>query len=94
MVEHLPENAAFVFAARGGREFTGWDTSAYLLAHLIDSVNLNTWALAAANAKREPAKPKPFERPGQRKRNLRAAESMIRNHPHAMPIPEYRMPEL
>jgi hypothetical protein len=93
MVEHLPENSAFVIAARGGREHTGWDTTAYLLACLIDSVNMTTWAVSSQNAKRKPNKPKPFERPGERKRKSRVAESMIRNNPHAMPIPEYRLPK-
>lgn len=93
MIEHLPESASFVTAVRGGRDFNGWDTNAYLLACLIDSVNTTTWAISAQNAKRKPARPKPFERPGQHKRNIRAAETLIRNNPHAMPIPEYRMPK-
>ncbi|MQS39926.1 hypothetical protein [Streptomyces katsurahamanus] len=93
LIEHLPENSAFTTAIRGGREFAGWNTSAYLLAALIDSVNLTTWAVSAQNAKKRPTRPKPFERPGQRKRNVRAAESMITNNPHAMPIPEHRLPK-
>ncbi|MFI8452168.1 hypothetical protein [Streptomyces erythrochromogenes] len=93
MVEHLPEGSAFIVAARGGRDHTGWDTTAYLLAALIDSVNMTTWAVNAQNAKRKPSKPKPFERPGTRKRNVRAAETLIKNNPHAMPIPEYRLPK-
>ncbi|QPB09699.1 tape measure chaperone [Streptomyces phage Shaeky] len=92
-IEQLPEGSAFVTAVRGGREHTGWDTAAYLLACLIDSVNMTTWAVNAANAKRKPSKPKPFERPGQRKRNMRAAESMIKTNPRAMPIPEHRLPK-
>lgn len=90
-VEHLPEDSAFVVAVRGGREHMGWGTTAYLLACLIDSVNMTTWAVSAANAKRKPSKPKPFERPGQRKRSVRAA-AMIKNNPRAMPIPEHRLP--
>lgn len=93
MVEHLPENSALVVSVRGGREHTGWDTTAYLLACLIDSVNMTTFAVSSQNAKRKPNKPKPFERPGQRKRKIRAAESIITNNPHAMPIPEHRMPK-
>ncbi|MFJ8394389.1 hypothetical protein [Streptomyces sp. NPDC094144] len=93
LIEHLPEDSAFVAAVRGGREFTGWDTSSYLLAALIDSVNMTTWAIGSQNAKRKPAKPKPLERPGKRKRYIRAAEKMIHNNPHAMPIPEYRLPK-
>ncbi|WP_415940393.1 hypothetical protein, partial [Streptomyces sp. 039-1] len=93
LVAHLPETSAFVTAARGGREHTGWDTSAYLLAALIDAVNTNTWITSAQNAKRKPPRPALFERPGQRQRNTRVAESMIRNNPHAMPIPENRRPK-
>lgn len=92
MVRNLPEDSAFVIAVRGGREHTGWDTVAYLLAALIDSVNMTTWAVRAQNAKRPPHKPKPFERPGQRKRTIRTAETLIRNNPRAMPIPAHRLP--
>lgn len=93
LIENLPEDSAFVVAVRGGREFTGWDTSSYLLACLIDSVNMTTWAVGAQNAKRKPAKPKPLERPGTGKRNIRKAETLITNNPHAMPIPAHRMPK-
>lgn len=93
LTANLPETSAFVTAARGGREHTGWNTTAYLLACLIDSVNMTTWAVNAQNAKRKPSKPKPFERPGKRARKYRAAETLIRNNPHAMPIPEYRLPK-
>ncbi len=92
MVRNLPEDSAFVVAVRGGREHTGWDTVAYLLAALIDSVNMTTWAVRAQNAKRPPHKPKPIERPGQRKRTIRTAETLIRKNPRAMPIPAHRLP--
>lgn len=93
MVTHLPEDSAFVVAVRGGREHTGWDTVAYLLAALIDSVNLTTWAVRAQNTKRPPRKPQPIERPGSNTRRVRSAEIMIRDNPRAMPIPEYRLPK-
>lgn len=93
MVEHLPGDSAFVAAVRGGREFAGWDTRAYLLACLIDSVNMTTWAIGAQNAKRPPKKPKAFERPGINKRNIRHAETLIKNNPRALPIPEHRRPK-
>ncbi|KIQ62402.1 hypothetical protein TR51_25510 [Kitasatospora griseola] len=93
MVEHLPEDSAFVAAVRGGREFAGWDTVAYMLAALIDSVNMTTWAVFSQNAKRPPSKPQPFERPGKRKRTIRAAETLLRHNPHAVPIPEHRLPK-
>ncbi|MGW0929559.1 hypothetical protein [Streptomyces sp. NPDC002644] len=92
LVEQLPESSAFLAAARGGKEHIGWDTNAYLIAALIDSVNMTTWAVAAQNQKRKPPKPKPFERPG-RKTRVTKARSLIENNPRAMPIPEHRLPK-
>lgn len=45
-----------------------WSTTEYLLANLIDAVQVGNWQFAAANTpkgKQRPERPKPVERPGE-----------------------------
>ena len=62
-IRQLPPESATVAALRGGDQFRGWDTSAYMLANLFDAIQANTYAFISANSKRKPKAPEPFERP-------------------------------
>lgn len=59
----LPLGSSFMASVRGGKQFEGWDTQTYMLAHLIDAVRENTYAFICANSKRKPKAPKPVDRP-------------------------------
>ena len=66
LIEHLPQDSAFVASIRGGRQHRGWGVGEYLLAHLIDAVNANTFVLTSAHSKVKPKRPEPVQRPGTR----------------------------
>lgn len=66
LAEQLPTESAFSSRVQGGREHRGWDGATYLLANLVDAVQINTAVTArAAGAKKFPV-PDPVWRPGRR----------------------------
>lgn len=64
LIGQLPMDGAFAAANLGSREHRDWGVVAYLLAALLDAVQVNTTVTArAAGAKKFPA-PTPAWRPG------------------------------
>lgn len=68
LIRNLPVGSPTIAALRGGEQFRDWDLDAYMTANLLDAVNQNTFAFVAANSKRKPKAPKPFERPVSREK--------------------------
>lgn len=90
-VRNLPPGSATYAFLAGGEEHRGWDTQLYMMANLLDAVRENTYVLVAANSKRKPEAPKPFERPTTKtktpeKKKLSPAQSVFA----AMARREYR----
>lgn len=64
LIKQLSPASRTVAVLRGGGLFLGWDADRYMLATLIDAVQMCTHAVIAANSgKKKPKAPKPFPRP-------------------------------
>ncbi|GAA5081560.1 hypothetical protein GCM10023319_23280 [Nocardia iowensis] len=64
---HLPPEAAFVAAWRGGPQYRGWNEDRYLAVAQVNAIRELTWAYIAAHAKRRPAPPEPIPTPDSEK---------------------------
>jgi hypothetical protein len=65
-IDALPPDSATAASMRGGPQFRGWNTNAYISAAIVDAISANTYAFITANSKRRPEKPKPFYRPQEK----------------------------
>jgi hypothetical protein len=63
LVRQFPGTSRLAVAIRGP-EHDGWDTSAHLLAAVVDAVNANTHALIQVNSRTRIRPPRPVPRPG------------------------------
>ncbi len=66
LVEHLPEDSAFVASRRGGHRWRGWTQTERILADLYDAINLNTVATGQWAKGKAPTIP-PYPRPTNEK---------------------------
>ena len=74
LIRNLPEDSRTQTVLRdlprpapvedGPRKFGPWSLGDYLLAHLINAVNRNTYAVAVAGQLKNPQPPEPFPMPG------------------------------
>ena len=64
LVRQLSGTSRLAVAVRGGADHDGWDTSAYLLAGILDAVQANTHALIQINSRTRIRPPRPVRRPG------------------------------
>jgi hypothetical protein len=76
LVENLPIESATYSShiAEGDRSAMGWDRNTYVMADLIDAINILHTTLVRANSN-NPKKvkdPEPYERPGQKERVRKA----------------------
>ncbi len=68
LIRQLPDGSAFMASAAGGPEYRGWAPLEYLVALVVDAVQVNTTVTArAAGAKKAPT-PDPVPRPGAKGR--------------------------
>lgn len=79
LVASLPPQSALVSAIvtsgdavdPGDGRPHGWSISDYLLAAVVDAVNVNTWTLRQVNSKSKVKPPPPLPRPGERRAVVR-----------------------
>lgn len=57
LVEHLPEDSAFVASLRGGRQMRAWTTEAYLLAATANQLNVANHQRAGKRTRRPLVEP-------------------------------------
>lgn len=79
LVENLPMESAThsTRISEGDRSASGWDRNAYIMADLIDAINILHTSLVRVNTN-NPKKvkdPEPYERPGQKERKRKDATS-------------------
>jgi len=78
LVRQIPDGRVTA-AQRGGPEFRGWSFDRYLLAALVDGINLNTHYFISANTdpkkKSKIPEPKFVPLPGEAERKKKEAES-------------------
>lgn len=65
-IRQLPLESRTVAMRRGGEDFWGWGVDRYMLAQLIDAVQMTTHAVAQSNSKKKVKAPKPVYRPGKK----------------------------
>ena len=82
MIEGLPLGSSFGALAGGVPDSAGWDTSAYMLASLIDAVRENTYANMQVRTKKKLKQPTPVRVPGAKKKQsnsfLKMAQAVYR----------------
>ena len=54
-----------------------WTVETHMLAEAIDAINWLTWMTARVNSKKEPKKPKPIPRPGDKARKRPAKKRAL-----------------
>lgn len=64
LLQHLPRESAYVQAVAGDE--VRWGATEYLLAALIDAIQVGNYQRARAHFKGKPNPPKPILRPGDR----------------------------
>lgn len=82
LATQLPPSSRTAAAMQGGAEYCGWTIDRYLLAALLDAVNVNTFAFVSANSKKKPKPPKLTPRPGDEVRKQQAKQ----NNPFALTV--------
>lgn len=65
-IRQLPLESRTVALRRGDEEYWGWGVDRYLLAQLIDAVQMTTHAVVQSNSKKRVKAPKPVYRPGKK----------------------------
>ncbi|CAM4098454.1 D site-binding protein [Nocardia ninae] len=63
LIAHLPHDAAFVAAWRGGPQYRGWDEDRYLAVAQVNAIRELSYLYISAHAKRRPAPPEPIPTP-------------------------------
>lgn len=63
LIAHLPHDAAFVAAWRGGPHYRGWDEDRYLAVAQVNAIRELSYLYLSAHAKRRPAPPEPIPTP-------------------------------
>jgi len=89
LARNLPHSSRTVAAVQGGAEYLGWDMNTYLLAALVESVQISNYMFAKVNSKKRVKAPVPVPRPGDAERRKR--ENM--NNPFAQMV-QAQMTEL
>lgn len=64
LAKELPHSSRTMAMIQGGKEYWGWTLDRHLLATLVDSVNVDTYAFVQANSKKKIKLPAPTPRPG------------------------------
>lgn len=80
MIKQLPEDSRTVAEMNGGPEHRGWTLDRYMLAKIIDAINMNTYAFVRTNSKKKPKEPKSVPTPGDKKRR----KESTKNNPFAL----------
>jgi hypothetical protein len=68
LAEQLPPTSRTFSALQGGSEYRGWSIDTYLMASLVDAMNMNSFLFAKANSKKRIKEPKLVPRPGDAER--------------------------
>jgi hypothetical protein len=75
LMKQLPPSSRTMAALQGGREYWGWDVDRYMLAALLDAMNINTYAFVSANSKKKVKAPVAIPRPGDAERKALEAQN-------------------
>lgn len=71
LARQLPLTSRTLCAIQGGREFLGWDVNTYMLATIVDLLQVEGYMFAKVNSKKKPKVPKMVARPGDAERRRR-----------------------
>lgn len=75
LLKQLPRTSRTAAMLQGGKEYWGWDIDRYILAAVLDAVNVNTFAFVSANSKQKVKPPAPMTRPGDAERKALEAQN-------------------
>lgn len=82
LAKQLPPTSRTIAMLQGGIENWGWTMDRYLLAALLDAVNIDTFAFVQANSKKKVKPPHPVPRPGDAERK----KQQMLNNPFALQV--------
>lgn len=64
----LPLSSRTMAMVQGGKEYWGWTLDRHLLASVLDSIQVDTFAFVQAHSKKKIKAPNPVQRPGDAER--------------------------
>lgn len=75
LLKQLPHSSRTMAMLQGGKEYWGWTVDRYVMAALLDAMNVNTFAFVSANSKKKVKPPVAIPRPGDAERKALEAQN-------------------